>query len=49
MCIRDSGKEADIAIFDAPNIDYPFYFFATNLIHQVYKKGHLTVDRGRIL
>ncbi|MGG6798954.1 UNVERIFIED_CONTAM: imidazolonepropionase [Streptococcus canis] len=43
------GKEADIAIFDAPNIDYPFYFFATNLIHQVYKKGHLTVDRGRIL
>ncbi|HGI1286934.1 TPA: imidazolonepropionase [Streptococcus pyogenes] len=43
------GKEADIAIFDAPNIDYPFYFFATNLIHQVYKKGQLTVDRGRIL
>ncbi|QKG78426.1 Imidazolonepropionase [Streptococcus canis] len=43
------GKEADIAIFDAPNIDYPFYFFATNLIHQVYKKGHLMVDRGRIL
>ncbi|MGQ4038055.1 imidazolonepropionase [Streptococcus dysgalactiae] len=43
------GKEADIAIFDAPNIDYPLYFFATNLIHQVYKKGQLVVDQGRIL
>lgn len=42
------GKEADIAIFDAPNIDYPLYFFATNLIHQVYKKGQLVVDQGRI-
>lgn len=43
------GKEANIAIFDAPNIDYPLYFFATNLIHQVYKKGQLVVDQGRIL
>lgn len=43
------GKEADITIFDAPNIDYPLYFFATNLIHQVYKKGQLVVDQGRIL
>lgn len=43
------GKEADIAIFDAPNIDYPLYFFATNLIHQIYKKGQLVVDQGRIL
>lgn len=43
------GKEADIAIFDAPNIDYPLYFFATNLIHKVYKKGQLVVDQGRIL
>ncbi|EHI69100.1 putative imidazolonepropionase [Streptococcus ictaluri 707-05] len=43
------GKEADIAIFDAPNSDYPLYFFATNLIHQVYKKGRLVVDQGRIV
>ena len=43
------GKDADIAIFDAPNIDYPFYFFATNLIHQVYKKGDLKVNQGRIV
>ncbi|HEM4129537.1 TPA: imidazolonepropionase [Streptococcus suis] len=34
-----SGKDADISIFDAPNIDFLFYFFATNLTDQVYKKG----------
>lgn len=39
------GKEADIAIFDAPNIDYPLYFFATNLIHQVYKKVNLSLTK----
>ncbi|HFI0306587.1 TPA: imidazolonepropionase [Streptococcus suis] len=33
------GKDADISIFDAPNIDFLFYFFATNLTDQVYKKG----------
>ncbi|WP_159545332.1 imidazolonepropionase [Streptococcus halichoeri] len=44
----DKGKEADISIFDAPNIDYCFYFFATNLIHQVYKTGQLVVDQGRL-
>ncbi|HEL2384226.1 TPA: imidazolonepropionase [Streptococcus suis] len=33
------GKYADITIFDAPNIDFLFYFFATNLTDQVYKKG----------
>ncbi|MGT2887607.1 imidazolonepropionase [Streptococcus didelphis] len=45
----DKGKEADISIFDAKNIDYPFYFFATNLIDQVYKSGKLVVDKGRII
>ncbi len=41
----DVGKQADITIFDAPNLDYLFYFFATNLVTDVYKKGqksHLT-------
>ena len=33
------GKDADSTIFDAPNIDFLFYFFATNLTDQVYKKG----------
>lgn len=40
----DIGKLADIAIFDAPNIDYPLYFFATNLVSHVYKSGNLVVS-----
>ncbi|AUT05611.1 imidazolonepropionase [Streptococcus parauberis] len=44
----DEGKIADIAIFNANNIDYPFYFFATNLIHHVYKNGKLVVKEGHI-
>lgn len=42
----DVGKQADITIFDAPNIDYPLYFFATNLVAAVYKKGQLVVEKG---
>lgn len=37
------GKQADITIFDAPNVDYPLYFFATNLVMDVYKKGEPVV------
>lgn len=40
----DEGKNADIVIFDAPNIDYPLYFFATNLVQRVYKDGQLVID-----
>ncbi|WP_314062144.1 imidazolonepropionase [uncultured Vagococcus sp.] len=39
----DQGKQADIAIFDAPNVDYPLYFFATNLVTDVYKNGEHVV------
>ena len=42
------GKRADIAVFDAPNIDYPLYFFATNLVKDVYKNGEL-VSKNRQL
>ena len=45
----DTGKQADITILDAKNIDYPLYFFATNLTHQVYKAGKLVVDQGKIV
>ena len=37
--LSDVGKQADITIYDAPNLDYLFYFFATNLVTDVYKKG----------
>lgn len=40
----DPGKWADIAIFDCSNVDYPFYFFATNLIQDVYKKGMRVIE-----
>lgn len=40
----DHGKQADITIFDAPNIDFPLYFFATNLVTAVYKNGELVVE-----
>lgn len=39
------GKDADIAIWDAPNIDFIFYFFATNLVSDVYKRGQLVVSQ----
>lgn len=45
----DIGKQADIAIFDAPNIDFPMYFFATNLVSQVYKAGKLVVNERQRL
>ncbi|BCA84570.1 imidazolonepropionase [Enterococcus saigonensis] len=41
----DKGKNADIAIFDAPNIDFPLYFFATNLVEAVYKAGNLVISQ----
>lgn len=45
----DEGKNADITIFDAPNIDYPFYFFATNLVGSVYKDGKLVVQDRQLV
>ncbi|WP_124057339.1 imidazolonepropionase [Vaginisenegalia massiliensis] len=39
----DEGKRADIAIFDAPNLDHTIYFFATNLISDVYKDGQCVI------
>lgn len=35
----DSGKFADITIYDAPSLAYTIYFFATNLVCGVYKRG----------
>ncbi len=45
----DEGKNADIAILDCPNIDYPLYFFATNLVSDVYKNGKHIVKNGQIV
>ena len=35
----EPGKQADILIWDAPNLDYVFYRFGDNLVSSVFKKG----------
>lgn len=43
------GKKADITVWDAPNVDYPLYFFATNLVEDVYKNGELVVKKQQLI
>ena len=35
----EAGKQADILIWDAPNLDFIFYRFGNNLVDTVIKKG----------
>lgn len=41
------GKQADIIIWDAPNLNYIFYRFGNNLVDKVIKKGKLVVDNKK--
>ncbi len=41
------GKQADIIIWDAPNLNYIFYRFGNNLVDKVIKKGQLVVDNKK--
>ena len=43
------GKKADIAIFDAPNVEYLMYHFGINHIDRVYKEGKLVVNNKHIV
>ncbi len=43
------GKQADITIFDAPNLEFTLYHFGTNHVKQVYKKGILVAEDRRVL
>lgn len=40
------GKKADIAIHNAPNLDYIYYHFGINHVKDVYKNGELVVTNG---
>ncbi|MDR1765773.1 MAG: imidazolonepropionase [Lachnospiraceae bacterium] len=40
----EAGKQADIVLWDAPNLDYIFYRFGANLVQSVYKKGDLVAE-----
>jgi len=37
----EAGKQADLLLWDAPDLEYVFYRFGSNLIHSVIKKGRL--------
>lgn len=43
------GKKADIAVFDAPNIDYLFYHFGINHVNMVFKNGELVAKDRQVL
>lgn len=43
------GKKADIAIFDAPNVEYLMYHFGINHIDRVYKEGRLVVKNKQVV
>ena len=40
----EAGKQADILVWDADNLDYVFYRFGDNLVEKVIKKGKLLID-----
>ena len=43
------GKKADIAVFDAPNVEYLMYHFGINHIDRVYKEGKLVVKNKHVV
>ncbi|WP_434797322.1 imidazolonepropionase [Terrisporobacter vanillatitrophus] len=43
------GKKADIAVFDAPNVEYLMYHFGINHIDRVYKEGRLVVKNKHVV
>ncbi|MCL2602694.1 MAG: amidohydrolase family protein, partial [Treponema sp.] len=42
----EPGKQADIVVWDAPDLDYIFYRYGSNLVYAVLKNGNL-VDTAR--
>jgi imidazolonepropionase len=45
----DIGKNADLVIFDAPNIEYLMYHFGINHVCCVYKCGELVVSDKHVI
>jgi imidazolonepropionase len=41
----EPGKQADLVIWDAPDLDYVCYRMGSNLAHTVVKKGQVVVTR----
>ena len=40
----ETGKQADILIWDSPDLNYIFYRLGSNLLNKVIKKGKVVVD-----
>jgi imidazolonepropionase len=40
------GKQADTVIWDAPDLEYIFYRYGSNLVHSVVKGGKVVVEKG---
>lgn len=40
----EPGKQADMLVWDAENLDYLFYRFGTNLVRTVFKRGQKLLD-----
>ena len=45
----EEGKEADIVIFDCPNLEYIVYHFGINHVDTVVKSGKVVVENGRMI
>jgi imidazolonepropionase len=43
----ETGKQADLIIWDAPNLDYLFYRYGDNLVDTVIKNGEVLVTNPR--
>jgi imidazolonepropionase len=44
----ESGKVADLVVFDAPNYAYMQYHYGVNLVDTVIKAGRIVVEKGRL-
>jgi imidazolonepropionase len=40
------GKQADLNLFEAPDIDYLFYHYGSNHLRTVFKKGKIALQRS---
>ena len=40
------GKQADVVIWDAENLEYLFYRFGENLAKTVVKQGNIVYQKG---
>lgn len=41
----EPGKQADLVIWNAPDLEFIFYHWGVNLVRKVLKKGEVVVDR----